>query len=285
MLEHLLNNTDFWLAAKVLLILWAAVITSRLSRVGVEKYLRAIEESNNYDNTTRLRFVRNAINLTIVLVAGIVITYTIPALRSVAVGISAGAGVLAAFVAFTFQKAFSNIASGIFIIIFKPFRVGDVLTVSTYWGVVEDITLRHTVIKSLENRRVIIPNALISTESITNSTIHDARTCKFVEINISYESDLEKAIQIIKEESLNHPDSLDVRTEEEREEGAEVVIIRVVNLNEIGVMVRAYVWAADPITGFFMQCDLNRTLKTRLQNEGISLAYLPRALIYKQTNA
>jgi len=69
----------------------------------------------------------------------------------------AGAGILAVAVGFASQAALSNIISGVFVVIFKPFRVGDRLKINELTGVVEDITLRHTVIRDLENKRIIIP--------------------------------------------------------------------------------------------------------------------------------
>ena len=123
---------------------------------------------------------------------------TIPKLKSLGVTIFAGAGILAAIIGFASQAAFSNIVSGIFIVIFKPFRVGDIVKISNlYSGIVEDITLRHTVISDFENKRLIIPNSVISAETIHNSNILDNKICNHIWYGISYDSDVDLATSII----------------------------------------------------------------------------------------
>ncbi|MBK6829965.1 MAG: mechanosensitive ion channel [Flavobacteriales bacterium] len=93
------------------------------------------------------------------LAAGAII-YSIPSFKHIAVTVFAGAGILVAIVGLAAQDAFSNIISGVFIVAFKP-SAGDQVSVAGHSGVVEDITLRHTVIRTLENRRAIIPNGKI----------------------------------------------------------------------------------------------------------------------------
>lgn len=93
--------------------------------------------------------------------------YETNALRTVATSLLAGAGILAVAVGFASQQALSNIVSGIMIVIFKPFRVNDRLNIgTTFNGIVEDITLRHTVIRDFENKRIIVPNMVISQECL-----------------------------------------------------------------------------------------------------------------------
>lgn len=88
----------------------------------------------------------------------------------------AGAGIFAAIIALASQQALSNIISGIFIVISKPFRVGDYIELSIlHRGTVEDITLRHTVIRDIQNNRIIVPNSKINSETIVNYHLNDER--------------------------------------------------------------------------------------------------------------
>src|SRR3990172_8509923 len=105
--------------------------------------------------------------------------------------------IIPAIVGFASQQAFSNIISGIFIVIFRPFRVNDIIKVGSLdAGMVEDITLRHTVIRSFENRRLISPNAVISEQTVLNSSIIVEKVCLFLYIGISFDSDVDKTIII-----------------------------------------------------------------------------------------
>ena len=90
----------------------------------------------------------------------------------------------------------------------KPFRIGDKIKFigKDVSGTVEDITMRHTVVRTFENKRIIIPNSIVSVDIIENAHITEEKVCRFLEIGISYDSDVNKAITIIQEEVQRHPD-------------------------------------------------------------------------------
>jgi len=230
-------------------------------------------------NPTNFIFLKNSISFIIFSAALIIIFYTIPTLRSIGAALFAGAGVVAVIIGFASQKAFSNIISGIFILMFKPFRINDIIEMpSVEKGVVEEITLRHTVIRNYENRRIIIPNSIISDETIINSSISDERIRKFVEFSISYESDIDLAIQIIKEEAVKHPLFIDPN---EVEKGEKDVVVRMISMTDFSVNLRAYVWTKNNDDAFVISCDVLKNVKERFDNEGIEIPYPHRTIVYK----
>lgn len=89
--------------------------------------------------------------------------------------------------------------------IFKPFKINDKITINNFIGTVEDINLRQVVLKDAENNRIIIPNSVISNQIIVNTNMHDTKCCKIIEIGVGYDSDIEKALEIIKDEISKHP--------------------------------------------------------------------------------
>ena len=131
--------------------------------------------------------------------------------------------------------------------------------------------------------RIIVPNSVISSEVLENAHIVDQRTQKFFEIGISYDSDIDKAMQIIKEEALKHPRFLDNRTEEEIAENEEPVKVRVLGFGESSVNLRAYIWANSPTDAFVLGCDLNKSVKERFDNEGIEIPFPYRTLVFKNS--
>ena len=229
---------------------------------------------------TNYSFLQNAVSFLVFICATLVIFYRVPALHTIGKTLFAGAGIAAAVIGFASQEAFSNIISGVFIVIFKPFSVGDYIKLlsSSQIGVVEDITIRHTVIKSIENRRIVIPNSVISREAILNSSLKDPRVKFNLEVVLIYETDIEKALNIMKEEAEKHPDFLDARTEVEKLNGMPPVIAKVVALEDNGVRCRAYVWAKDNDTAFEMKCDLLKTLKERYDKEDIQISHAQRLM-------
>jgi small conductance mechanosensitive channel len=258
-----------------------AVLATRIIRGLVDRYFRKTSLSSKVD-PTRYTFAKNGVSFVIFLIATIIIFYTIPSLRALGLTLFASAGILAAIIGFASQAAFSNIISGIFIVIFKPFRVDDIITIGTnLQGVVEDITLRHTVIRSFENRRIVIPNSVISNEVIINSTITEERVCVFLEMGISYDSDLDKAMAIMADEALKHPNCIDGRSAEELAAGDPKVRTRVIGFGDSSVNLRAWVWANSSPEGFEMKCDLFRSIKLRFDKEGIEIPYPYRTVVYK----
>lgn len=264
----------------ILIILLALLIT-KFFRILMHRYFEKSSRILRVD-PTRYRFFKNAVSFIIFLLAFIIIFYTIPELRTIGVSLFAGAGIFAIIIGFASQAAFANIISGIFIVASRPFRVGDYIRISDeYMGVVEDITLRHTVIRNNENRRIIIPNAVINNQTIINSNIVDEKVCSLIEIGISYDSDLDRAIGIIQDEVTKHPMSIDNRTEEDISEGTPRVVVRVMGFGESSVMLRAYAWASSSFNAFVMRTDLFRTIKARFDNEGIEIPFPYRTIVMK----
>lgn len=234
------------------------------------------------NDPTNYKFLRHAITALIYLVGFGMAIFQIDSLRGVAGSILAGAGILAVAVGFASQQALSNIVSGILLVIFKPYRINDrIIVKDTLQGVVEDITLRHTIIRDFQNRRIVIPNSVISNEVIINADLAEEKVCRFVEVGISYDSDIKRAKQIMREEVLNHPLHIDPRTPEQIEEGVDEVPVRVLSFGDSSINLRAWAWAANQADGFVMHCDLLESIKGRFDAEGVEIPYPYRTLVFK----
>lgn len=280
--EHMKFEHERWeQVVFALAVLAVAFIISRLLRFAIGRFIRGAAKKLKVD-PTRYNFFKNAADFIIYFVAIVIIFRSIPSFRMVGTTLLTGAGVLAAIVGFASQSAFSNIISGFFLVIFKPFSVGDRVRIGQlYTGDVEDITLRHTVIKDFENRRIVIPNSVMSNEVIVNSTLTDETICVFLEVPVAFSANLDKAMAIIRDEALKHPLCIDNRSPEELTVGESVVVVRAVNFADFGVLLRGYAWAQDSSKGFEMKCDLNKSIKERFDKEGIELGYPAQILLNK----
>jgi len=264
-----------------IIVLGIAFLVSRLLRIIIGRFFRAAAKKIKVD-PTRYNFFKNAIDFIALLVAAIIIFRSIPGFKVFGTTLLTGAGVLAAIVGFASQAAFSNIVSGIFLVIFKPFSVGDRVKIGTlYAGDVEDITLRHTVIKDFENRRVVIPNSVISNETIINSTLTDERVCVFIEFNISFDSNIDTAMKLIQEEAMKHPSCIDGRTAEELQKGEHRVMVRVLAITDFAVQLRAYAWARNATEGFELKCDLHKSVKEQFDKNRVEIPYPHRIVLHK----
>lgn len=95
-------------------------------------------------------------------------------------------------VGLAFQGALSNFAGGILLLIFKPYKVGDLIEVKGYFGRVSEIQILHTFITTLENKTVIIPNGEVSNTEITNYSKNEKIRVD-MQMGVAYEADLKKA--------------------------------------------------------------------------------------------
>ncbi len=275
---------DLYYWIKVVSIIAGVYLITFTTRKIIGLFIKRQSLKVNVD-PTNFSFLKNSISFIIYTAGLIAIFYITPPLNSVAKALFASAGILAAIIGFASQKAFSNIISGIFILIFRPFRVKDVIEVGALnKGVVEEITLRHTIIRNYENRRIIIPNSIISEETIINSNIIEEKIKKFIEFDVSYESDLDLAKQIIKEEAENHPLLMDNRSEEDKSNDVPKVVIRVIRLGEYSITIRAYVWAKNNDDAFVIACDMNESVKKRFDATGIEIPYPHRTIVTKKSN-
>ncbi len=265
---------------KIGLIITAAIIVSIIIRILINSYLdKKIE--NLKVNPTNYNFLKNASSFIIFTIATFVIIYSVPELQHLGTTLFASAGIFAAVLAFASQQAMSNIIGGIFIVIFKPFRVGDVIQVRTDFGSVEDITLRHTMLKNFQNERVIIPNSVISAEFIINRTIVDERYRRAIDIGISYDSDIDQAIEIILEIGRKHPYYIDWREPEDISEGAKDIDVKILEYTESGIMLRAFIWSETAGKSFDLMSDILYSVKKEFDNNNITIARPARYVINK----
>jgi len=268
-----------------LVVLFVAFIILKVLRAILNRYIKKSSHDLQVD-PTQYKFLNNALGFIIYLAALAAIFMVIPPLKTIGVTLFASAGIFAAIIGFASQAAFSNIVSGIFVVIFKPFRVGDIVKISNlYSGIVEDITLRHTVIRDFENKRLIIPNAVISSETIHNYNIIDDKVRNHIFYGISYDSNVDLAMKIIREEAMAHKYFIDNRSQEELEDGEPAVVIRLLEFGESSINLRAQVWSKDPILGFELKCDINKSIKERFDKEGIEIPFPHRTIVYKEKKA
>ena len=178
-------------------IMSVTVILAAVVSIGIGRYIKRHAHQETYDPTTS-RFMVHVIVAIIYVVGFCLAVYTIPSLRHVATTLLTGAGILTAIIGFASQQVLSNVISGIFIIISKPYRINNNISIgSDIQGVVEDIGLRNTIIRSYQNKRIIIPNSIISSQAVVNADHTERVVCKWIEVSIAYHANIKLAKAII----------------------------------------------------------------------------------------
>jgi len=206
-----------------------------------------------------------------------------PSLRGVAQTALGGAGVIAIVIGVASQEALANLVGGVFIISFKPFRVGDLIKVTDAMiGNVTDITLRHTVIRNFENKMIVIPNSIINKEKLINYNLGELKCCERIEIGISYDSDIDLAKKIMQEECEAHPFIYDNRSLYEKEIDRPIVKTAVVSLNDFSITIRAWAWGKTFNDCFELKISVLESIKKRFDLEDIEIPYPYRTIVMKE---
>ena len=232
---------------------------------------------------TNLIFLRNVLIYTTYTIGFLSMFNMIPGMQQLSKTLLTGAGIMAAAVGFGSQQAISNIVSGFFMVLFKPFHVGDHIDLGgENKGTVVDISLRHTTIRNSENRMIIVPNNVLNNQSIVNSSIVTASTCAFVYVGIGYGSDINRAMAVMREEALKHPLLIDQRTKAEKDKDVPQIIVRVVEWANSSINLRASVWADNTDNAFVLKCDLLKSIKERFDQEGIEIPFPYTNVILKK---
>ncbi len=162
------------------------------------------------------------------------------------------------------QGSMANFAAGVMIIIFRPFKVGNFIDAGGVKGIVEEISIFHTHLRTPDNLAVIVPNSQINGGAITNFSAKDTRRCD-VTIGVSYDDDLKVAKDVIWK----------VLNADERILKEPAPIVGVMNLGESSVDIVVWPWvnASDFLAVKF---HLNETIKSELEAAGCSIPYPQR---------
>ena len=266
MLYNLLHNEGFiWIAIRITATLLATVLTTHIFRMTWRTLSRDKVKIHH-------KFIKNMLSIIIWLVGIILALNWLPHFADAATALMAGSGLLILTVGLAAQETLGNTFSGLFISLFKPFEVGDRvnLTGADITGFVEDITLRHTVIRTFTNSRIIVPNSIMNKELIENANYCNPRAANFIDVIITYDSDLTAACEIIARVIGDHPDFVDNRTPEQQSDAKVPVFVR--SLGLYGVELRASMWTETIANNLAACSDVRKSILREFEKANIRIA-------------
>lgn len=163
---------------------------------------------------------------------------------------------------------FSNVASGIFILIFRPFNVGDYIVANGVEGTVVEIAIIYTKIRTLGNQMIAVPNNTMTSSIIKNYSHYDLRNLELV-FDVGYDSDLRSCLHLIREELIKNPYVQD-------KEQITVYISEMAD-SSIRIYTRCQVKAADYFTA---RTDIIIAVKETLDRAGIDIPF-PQLVVHQ----
>ncbi|QBY02149.1 mechanosensitive ion channel family protein [Rhodophyticola sp. CCM32] len=219
---------------------------------------------------TLFTFLGNIARYVILAFAGMFILNTFGVQTTSLIAAIGAAGIA---IGLALQGTLSNLAAGIMIILFRPFKNGDFVEVAGQMGTVRDISLNMTELASLSNVQVLIPNSEVWGNQIRNYSTYPTRRAEW-EFGVGYGADLAEAERIIRETIMS-----DARSHTEPEP---FVQVNTLNSSSVDFLVRVWVDAAE---FFAYQADMKRKVKEALDAGGVDIPFPTRTLIYEKAGA
>jgi small conductance mechanosensitive channel len=219
--------------------------------------LRKVMQRQEIDVTLE-RFVCNLVRMVLLV---FVIIAAISALGVQTTSFIAVLGAAGLAVGLALQGSLSNFAAGVLIVLFRPYKVGDFVEAAGISGVVVEVQILTTILKTGDNKQVIVPNSQIMGSIITNYSTNDTRRVDLV-IGVGYDDDLDKVRAVLTE----------VIGADERilEDPGVTIAVSELADSSVNFVVRPWVKTSDYWSVYF---DLNETIKKRFDEEGISIPY------------
>jgi small-conductance mechanosensitive channel len=200
---------------------------------------------------TRLRLVRRLISVLIVLIGVAIAASKFPEARSLATGILASTAVLGLVIGFAARQTLANAIAGILLAITQPIRIGDLVTFEEQTGEVEDVKLTYTYIRLDDGRRLIVPNERLAQSSVLNHTILDPRVQVEVSVWLPIDADLDKAMELIRDEQAG-------------------IDVSVAEVDKEGVRLSATTWASAPAERGKAAAELRQRWLRELREHALS---------------
>lgn len=239
------------------LIFFAIILINRLFAMFMRRSLRHRWEKDSVE--TMIKVIR----YTVIVVLLIVV---LPMIGINLSGLMVAGGITGIVVGFASQRIFSNLISGIFLMIERPVKIGEQVHIEGVEGFVEGITVFSTIIRSYNGLFIRIPNERVFSANITNYVSNVVRRVEYT-IGIRYQDDAEKAVSIIKQAVEVHPLALKYPEP--------LVFVSVLSESSVDIVVR--IWA--PVSEWFaLKKEMLWILKSELERNGIQIPFPQRVV-------
>ncbi len=208
---------------------------------------------------TRFRMIRRLVWISILFVGGAVALAQLPGIGSLARAMLASAAIFAAVAGIAARAPIANLVSGIMIAFSQPVRLGDYISIDDDYGTVEEISLIYTYIRTVDNRRVVIPNEAFASKAVHNYSMGSPGSMVAVSFAVPPTAPLEAA----RAAALEEADSLVAPPQGKRN------AVTVEALAPDHVTLRVDAWVLDPLERRDTASDLRAAILRRLNDDGI----------------
>ncbi len=224
---------------------------------------------------TAAPFVAQLLGAVVYVIAAILYVQWVPQLRGIGTALLAGAGVASVVIGLAAQNTLSNLIAGMTLLLYRPFQVGDRVQVNAptglETGVVEVITLGYTILRTGDNRRVVVPNSVMANQVTVNLTSVDRRIMVAVPFRVGHGADVEKVRGILMQLAKAHPHV------------QEVVGCPLTALGESNMTLTVQAWCVDAGVAKQVEFDLLEEALKCFRVEGVEIPIPCQNIVLKGT--
>ncbi len=244
---------------KLLLTIITLIVGLWVIKLFVKGFRKTMERSKI--DVSLIRFLSSLIGALLKILLAISVTSMIGVEMTSFIAILGAAGLA---VGLALQGTLANFAGGVLILLFRPYKVGDFIDAAGYTGTVNHIQIFNTVLKTPDNKTIIIPNGVLSNASITNFSTESTRRVD-MKFGIGYSDDIKKAKEILERLIKDESRVLD--------EPAAVVVLSELGDSSVNFTVRAWCNSSDYWGIYF---DMQEKVKLEFDKNGISIPFPQR---------
>ena len=259
------------LVFRFLLVLLIVYVFFRVSRLAAKVTDKALDTARVHLSHLLRRMIISSVR-NLVFIFGVLI-----ALSQLGISLGpllAGLGIAGFIIGFAMQDSLSNFASGMLILVYRPFDVGDVVDAGGVHGKVQSMSLVNTTIMTFDNQRLVVPNNLIWGTVIKNVTAQQTRRVDLT-FGIAYSDDIDKAEEVFREIVGAHEKVLS--------DPEPMIHLHELGESSVNFIVRPWVKTEDYWDVYW---EITRSVKVRLDKEGISIPFPQRDVhVYEQKPA
>ena len=238
---------------------------------------RLIDRRHERADVTGLSFLRQVGKVMVWLAALTVYAHAVPALHKIGTALLTGVSIASVVIGLAAQSTLGNLIAGVSLVLYRPFKIGDRLQVTTPNGVetgtVEAISLGHTTLQTPDNRRIVMANGTIATQVLVNLTSVDAKIMAQVPISVAYDADVEAARAIALRLATEHPLAL----------GG--LGCPVTELASSSVNMTLRLWCSDSGTAWQAKNELLEAIKAAYDDVGIEIPYAYQNVVLRGGSA
>jgi small-conductance mechanosensitive channel len=224
---------------------------------------RVLEKRGESVDQTAVRFLGQLAWVGVWVLAFVTYAHSIPALKDMGKTWLTSVGLASVVVGLAAQNTLGNLIAGVSLVLYRPFKIGDHLQVTVpggqETGVVESINLGYTILRTSDERRLLIPNSLMASQTCINLSVADQHAACVVVLTLQHDANIDKARQILLDAARQNPNTLGTP------------VCRITNLSRGGVTVTLTAWAANSLLAPDMKYDILEAAKKQFDQAAIKI--------------